>query len=558
MKTMQKIGAFALALLLVLSLGATAFAAGEDANTNFNKTVTIDGLEANEVVTAYKLFGYAESYNSYEIDANFAAYLATLSGNAKDPAKWSTGNVNVATLLEGYVTACSNKDESNITLPTQKQDVTATGESVEFTFEPGYYMVLVATTLTNGKVYRPLSVFVKVTGEKSEVYGGGSNTALEPATLTAKSERAPELVKQVKELGTDAASWRTAEDAAVGETVEFYLKVTIPHYADVSDVLLRVEDQLTNLSYNNDAVLYDAVPGGNGAQKIENALTTAVGENGKLTFTLDYKTLTDGNTDRTVYIYYTANVTADAVVDDNHSAKNIAKLYYGNKATPDVVLETNEVSTDVYNYAFSLNKFTYSAATESYQSLEGAEFTVYTDAACNNAISFVKVGTYYRPATAGEAGSVTAIPAADILNPADGSTGFKLRGLDAGTYYVKETKTPKGYAAPAGAYTMIIQAETDNGVITGNIDHNNKDYIKASFVSSIGDNGDESLVIQRVCRQNNKDESYDTLHIVFDNSVMPVLPSTGGMGTAIFTVGGVAVMVLAAVLLLFRRKKQEE
>ena len=40
------------------------------------------------------------------------------------------------------------------------------------------------------------------------------------------------------------------------------------------------------------------------------------------------------------------------------------------------------------------------------------------------------------------------------------------------------------------------------------------------------------------------------------NATTPVLPTTGGAGTVMFTVGGVAVMVLAAVLFL-KRKREE-
>ena len=50
--------------------------------------------------------------------------------------------------------------------------------------------------------------------------------------------------------------------------------------------------------------------------------------------------------------------------------------------------------------------------------------------------------------------------------------------------------------------------------------------------------------------------NHERLVISFLNTKLPALPSTGGIGTAVFTVGGVAVMALAVVLLLCRKKKE--
>ena len=47
------------------------------------------------------------------------------------------------------------------------------------------------------------------------------------------------------------------------------------------------------------------------------------------------------------------------------------------------------------------------------------------------------------------------------------------------------------------------------------------------------------------------------LDIVLKNSSQPILPSTGGMGTVLFTFGGVALMVLAAGLTIYMRKRKE-
>lgn len=537
MKTLKRTGSFALVVLLVFALSTAALAEDGSADT-LSQSVTIANLASGETVKAYRLISYTDGYNGYETDAAFGAYLNGLAdANAKDPSQWASGSVDVTQLLEGYVAACSGGTR---TLPAPCGEQTADGTSVTFTLAPGYYMMLVSTTLASGKVYRPLSVFVKVTGEKSEVFGGGQSRALPaPAVLTAKGEDAPKLDKMVKTAGS---TWLKTDDAAVGDTVSFYLKVTVPSYTDVSDVSLAVEDTLTNLVYNDDAKLYDAVPDGS-ANEIADAMTAA-NDGGKLTFTLDYAKLMTAGTVRTVYIGYTATVAASAAAGANHSASNTAKLVYGNAAMPGELLQTPSVATTVYNFSFALDKY-FIDANGNFQPLGGAEFTFYTDAECTNALTFTQVGDVYRPALAGETG-VTAVPAL-VREP--GVTGvtanLTICGLDAGTYYMKETKTPKGYAPPAGAYRMTLVRGGETGMLH---------QYDSSFTSASGPTSPDSGLIYQ---PHFSGRDLERLDISFVNTKLPALPSTGGIGTAVFTVGGVAVMALAVVLLL-RRKKQED
>lgn len=143
---------------------------------------------------------------------------------------------------------------------------------------------------------------------------------------------------------------------------------------------------------------------------------------------------------------------------------------------------------------------------ESGNPLAGAEFNIYKNDATGTPLQFVKVSDgNYKLALDDEDGA-----GATVAVDADGK--LVLTGLDEGTYYIKETLAPEGYSLVEDPKEVTITAA----------------------------------------------EEHVSVAINFENTKLGSLPSTGGIGTTIFTIGGCAIMIIAAALFFASRRKSSK
>lgn len=540
-KIIRTLAALTLALVLAASLSAAAWADGEDADgsetgstattTEFTKTanVTINGLMAGETVNAYQVVWYAKDFHGYEYKPNFKTYLEEKKNNDGQTVDQYFAGLQTSSavreLIDGYI-------EAYKTSLTATATATVSFGAASVTFDnlaPGYYIFTVTTNAENSRIYLPMSVFARVDGENLVVTGGDSVNGIDGAiVLMAKAKNGPTIEKQV--YCKSHNKWETQTDASVGDTCSFYVRVEIPDYSDVTTVNLSLKDTMTNLSYNsNTAKVYSDVPAADGGENdlVANAITgTPVYKNGVLTLKLNYDALKEKST---VYLFYQATVTANAA--ENGESTNTAVLKYSIGSGDN--MKTAEKTTHVYNYAFNLKKVDAKDATTP---VVGAKFTIYTDKECTKAISFVQNGNYYVKAT--DTDAVNEIPA-----------DFIVRGLGSGTYYVKETTTPRGYFAPEKAFVLTLSPFIDT--VDQIPKHQELSQAHSSFSGQTDNDNELSPAVGNEVVAKDR-----IMNVTLRNATTPVLPSTGGAGTVMFTVGGVAVMVLAAVLFL-RRKREE-
>lgn len=533
-KLWKRLGALMMTLAMVLSLGAgiTAFAAEPT-------LVTIDfgNVQDGDTVNAYMLVKYNSTYTDYEFnDDNFKAFViahyADVSTEAEALAKFKTlNNAGVKELMAAYETAIQAGTATKPAVtPISAAAAGATASLADMT--PGYYLVRVSTTATNSYVYTPVSIFVRRIGDKLEVYAAGSDTKLTaPYTVNMKRAAAPSVAKHVKDQEAAVSDYAASNTAAVGDTVSFRVAVIIPDYTDVSVKLteLILHDTLTNMSYvDGSAKVYsdENCTNNQTAAYLESA-TSDTYTSGTQTLTIQLKPAAIGN-NKTVYVYYEAVVQKEAAASDQ--SFNEVYLTSKNSVEPTVDRTSPSDGTKTYSFALKLNKVKEDGTTP----LDGASFTVYKDAAGTKKVMFTKAEGYYYPDAAGTVDAV----------PATGGT-FLIKGLDATSYWLKETTVPIGYYEPAGMFKVTLTAN-NNGVLQA-----------TSSFEAVNAASDSSLIVgtPSITQSNASATTGDQYNVGLKNSNVPILPTTGGMGTMLFTVLGVILMALAAGLFFFRRRK---
>lgn len=561
-KTFKRLGAVLLAAFMLLSTTICALADEPPAGTSAtDKTITLNvgNIADGDTVSAYKLVSYNTTRNGYEFNEGFESYINTKKAESQTAEQYlaSLDAARVNKLLEGYATECNTGKAYN--LPTASTSETATNGNASLKLDAGYYLLLTTTSSTNSKVYTPLSAFVKVDGENLVVYAGSNTKALTAEQdgsykVSAKFEDGPTIDKKTNATkSSEDAAWKDTAAAGVGDIVRFYVAVTIPKYNNVSALNLTVNDTLTNLKYKEGTVtVYQNEPNVKGNNTSDTEIQGAIKNSDKvvvqdytvtdgtgkqsLKFELDYAKIMEGATQsKTVYVYYEAIMQKESVVEKKHSGENVATLTYSNAAKPDSGHTTDKKQTNVYNYYLRVNK----VKNDTEEALKGAMFSLYPDKTSKDAIKFVKAtdtdGTeYYRPAAEGESGAVTVLEA-----------NFRIRGLDANTYYLEEVETPKGYTKPKDRFKTTLTSKLDeNNLHTGKLD------AAASNMTSVND-ADKNLIISGI-----NNEVLHQFDATIKNFSTPNLPTTGGTGTVLLSIGGVVLMAAGAYLLFFRKKKE--
>lgn len=558
-QTIKKCLTLLLALALLFTMAVPAAAA-----TPYDKTITFIDVAQGDTVKAYQVMKYDANYNAYIFDTGFEKAIGQYKPANTTFDKYFAGIdeeilKDLMVYYSAHTAGGSLAGHDALTFPAAYAEKTAgTDGTVSMTLEPGYYLFLVATKAENDKIYQPVTAFVQVKNEKVSVYAAGTEITETPR-VAFKSTTGPVIKMQVKDDGLTAPAWKDTAAGKVGEEMDFYIQVTAPAYKGKATLTtLDLEDTLAGLEYVAGSVgVYETQDIGT-ASAVADAVTVDAGAytagSQKVTFKLNYSKVCDVNGAVSVYVHYKAVVKAEAAVKDAVTSGS-AVLKYATSVEPTVTKTTAAATATVYTYAFSLAK-------TSDEDIEGgagkkpltnAGFTLYSDDTMNTPIKMVKVdvtGTteaYYRPATDAEITAGTGIVTEMAADLGAASNTLLVCGLDATTYYLMETKVPAGYYAPKGGFEVKLTGERDVNVLNGKL-------AAASSFTAI--NATDSALITGTASVNGTEQN--RLDASLKNSSTPVLPTTGGVGTVMFTVVGLLCMGAALWFFLFARRRKDE
>lgn len=288
-KIMKKCLGLLLALAMLLAMAVPAAAAPA---TTYNKEITFTGVAKGDTVKAYQLMKYDANYNEYIFYREFETFAANFYDS-----KTQSLEEHLAESTKEHLTALminyaimTDSAHGGVSFPPNPVEATADANNeVKMTLEPGYYLLLVSTTAQNNRTYMPVTVFVQVKNGNVKVYAAGSELA-DDLTAVFKYEDGPAInVRVSDDSKATTTQWKETAGGRVGETMDFYMEVSIPAYESehVAISSLIAKCQLAGLSYVADSMKATTLPKAD-SDAVEGAIIgTTAGTDGNLTVEQD-------------------------------------------------------------------------------------------------------------------------------------------------------------------------------------------------------------------------------------------------------------------------------
>lgn len=318
--------------------------------------------------------------------------------------------------------------------------------------EPGYYLIVDTINFNDGDHYHAYNSFLLV----NDTHQGEYNVIINHKVVK------PTVEKKVYDNDNNdissAGGWGSSADHAInekfhqliaklpagrdeGRAYDYYDKYTVCFNDTLSEGITY--DGLDSVVINSDGHTYDIT---NDSSKYDIDISNLKSQNSFVVKIHDVKNcVANLNDGATITVTYTAHLNDKAYVNiAGGSTSNINKVYltYSNNPKDESSIGKTPESTPVYVYTYQLNNTKYHDDDNPNNVLAGAGFRLYSDEACHDEdeikLKMNDDDTYSRDFSTEGKG-------VEMISGQDGQ--FNVKGLDAGTYYLKETKTPDGYSA---------------------------------------------------------------------------------------------------------------
>lgn len=419
-----------------------------------------------------------------------------------------------------------------INKPFKSNIASVDGQTVIDGLPAGYYLVVETTeSITGQDAYtkRILQVVGNTTIQvKSDVPTAEKKVKENEKTVTGSTDdRIP---------GYNVGyQYNDVADYNIGDAVPFKLIGTLPsNYDDYDTYKYIFHDTLsTGLTYNNDVKVY--VDNGGSLVEIKDGFTSNLSDNELAVEFANLKKIESVNSSSKIVVEYTAILNDGATIGLNGN-ENKVYLEFSNNPNSDGSGDTGKTTEDkviVFTYELDVTKTDGDGI-----ALANAEFKLLNSDKTKVAEISNNIFSQWLDIETDNEGNIT--NGTTLTSGEDGV--FIIKGLDSGTYYLKETKAPEGYNLLTNEIQLDIIATTVNDQ------------------SWEGKDADEALTKLEITTGGKTTEGNVNSGIVnatVVNNAGSTLPSTGGMGTTLFYVVG-AILVAGAAFIVIKRKKAEE
>lgn len=512
----------------------------------------------NELVNGRRRVGVLYGFDGAD------AVLPAIGVTAADAYKSENGknyytsdvlNGKLAAALAANATTVKNALEAAVKNGTAMTETDAAGHTSAENLGQGLYLV-VETRVPENVTSTCNPFFVSLPMTTVDGTGWNYDVTVYPKNQTGN----PTLEKTVREsknsTGKNSGSLTDIGDgyahtatASVGDVVDYQIISTLPTITSKATSLSEytyVDTMSKGIRYNKQDVVIEFFKDAGCTDKI----TTWAEDSGKFTVTYDDTAntmtirmteagLTEINEAATVYtdsvkrgysdctmrITYSATLTADAKMGDTDNPNEVVLTW---RRTNNTYFDTLKDCCHVYTYGIDVLK----RFSDNGGNLRNVKFRLHNDTDDCYIIADLKDGIYYaKGITSKKSDATTFIP--------NSSGHIVVKGLEDDAYSLTEIATDKGYVLLKDAVKIVIK--------TAESGQCEKCGAKLLTVSATVNGKDVTM-----------SEGNAIVPLTVVNNPGFDLPKTGGYGTWMFTIGGVALLGAAAFIVIRSRKHKNE